>query len=258
VWKPFQGKIHAPANRGVLLDCVVFLVNLALLTVLSHLLRNLFNESHEDAFAKAEVALYCGALTFLQPAGALLKRRRAHQRLSYLAAPEPGCLFHPILYFLSKLIFLIAAAGNLVELLYGGQTSESADYFGLPPWLFMTLFLGVPALAAANTAVVYFYFHAPKHAPLLKFLDTPRAETLGDVCLFLNMIGHQMFWGILMSDLPRDYSTILGRLSTFFFAAVFVYFPPRLLYLAEDGDRPLTWLMMLLANSPVLVRILFA
>jgi hypothetical protein len=28
------------------------------------------------------------------------------------------------------------------------------------------------------------------------------------------------------------------------------------LYLAEDVDRPRTWLMMLLANSPVIVRAL--
>jgi hypothetical protein len=258
VRKPFQGKIHAPANRGILLDGLVFLVNLILLTVLSHLLRGLFSQSHEDPFAKAEVILYCAGLTFLQPAGALLKRRRAHRRIPELEAPAPGCLFHPILYFLSKLIFLIAGAGNLAELVYGDRANGSTDFFGLPPWLFTTLFLGVPALAAANTAAVYFYFHAPKRAPLFSFLESPRAETLGDVCLFLNMIGHQMFWILLMEDLPKDYGTIVSRLSTFFFAAVFVYFPPRLLYLAEDGRRPLTWLTMLLANSPILIRILFA
>jgi hypothetical protein len=257
VRKPFEGKIHAPANRGILLDCVVFLVNLILLTVLTHLLRTLFSQSKEDPFAKAEVVLYCAGLTFLQPIGALLKRRRAHQRSPELAGPEPGCLFHPFLYFLSKLIFLIAGAGNLVELLYGDRANGSTDFFGLPPWLFTTLFLGVPVLAAANTAAVYFYFHAPKHAPLFKFLESPHSETLGDVCLFLNMIGYQMFWGLLMADLTKDYASIAGRLSTFCFAALIIYFPPRLQYLAEDARRPLTWLTMLLANSPVLFRILF-
>jgi hypothetical protein len=91
----------------------------------------------------------------------------------------------------------------------------------------------------------------------VKFLDTPQAESFGDLCLFLNMIGYQAFWGLLMADLPHDYPTISGRLSMFAFAAVLIYFPPRLFYLAEDGKRPVVWLTILLANSPVLLRILF-
>jgi hypothetical protein len=35
-----------------------------------------------------------------------------------------------------------------------------------------------------------------------------------------------------------------------------IYLPPRLFYLAEDGNSPVVWLTMLLANSPVLLRIL--
>jgi hypothetical protein len=41
------------------------------------------------------------------------------------------------------------------------------------------------------------------------------------------------------------------------FIALLVYFPPRMFYLAEDVDRPRTWLTMLLANSPVILRVLF-
>jgi hypothetical protein len=91
----------------------------------------------------------------------------------------------------------------------------------------------------------------------VKFLDTPQAESFGDLCLFLNMMGYQAFWGLLMADLLYDYPTIGGRLSMFAFAAVLIYFPPRLFYLAEDGKRPVVWLTMLLANSPMLLRILF-
>jgi hypothetical protein len=254
--KLFQGKIHAPSNRGLLLDGVVFVVNLILFTALAHLLRRLFGEAREDPFAKGAVVLYCAGVTFLQPLGALLKRRRAHERVAELELPAPGCLFHPILYFLSKLIFLIAGAGNLLELIYGG--GGPSDDFALPPALFAPLFLGIPALAAANTAAVYFYFQKPKRAPLFGFLESPRSETLGDLCLFLNMVGHQMFWGLLMADLTKDYTGVGERLATFCFTALFIYFPPRLLYLAEDGRRPLTWLTMLLANTPVLLRILFA
>lgn len=72
---------------------------------------------------------------------------------------------------------------------------------------------------------------------------------------FINMILYQMFWAFLMIDLTHDILSITGRLSQFAFNALLIYLPPRLFYMAEDGDRPLTWALMLLANLPVLVRI---
>jgi len=71
------------------------------------------------------------------------------------------------------------------------------------------------------------------------------------------MIGYQAFWGLLMADLPNDCPTISGRLSIFAFAALLIYLPPRLFYLAEDANRPVVLLTNLLANSPALLRILF-
>jgi hypothetical protein len=251
-------EIFAPRHRGLVLDAIVFFVNLVLMTVLVRSFSELVRGADEDAASKAAIILFCLGLVFLQPVGAILKRRRAHERHPNIERPSPKFLFHPAFYFLSKLIFVLAASMNIVDMVYGKDgASGSTDYFGLPPWLFTTLFLGVPALAVANTFIVYFYFHEPKHAPLFKFLQTPQSESVGDICLFLNMIGYQMFWGLLMTDLTKDYSSIGGRLWTFAFTAMLIYFPPRLLYLAEDGHRPLTWLMMLIANSPILVRILF-
>jgi hypothetical protein len=40
-------------------------------------------------------------------------------------------------------------------------------------------------------------------------------------------------------------------------APLLIYFPPRMVYLVEDLKRPLTWLTLLLANLPMLARILF-
>ena len=37
--------------------------------------------------------------------------------------------------------------------------------------------------------------------------------------------------------------------------ALIVYFPPRIFYLAEDAKRPRVWLTMLLANLPVIYRV---
>ena len=250
-------KLFEHANRGILLDVIVFLVNVVLMTILSRQLANLFHEARSDTLAKTAAAVFCLGLAFLQPVGAILKRRRAHERKSDLNHVPFGRLFVPA-YFLTQLVFLIGASGQIVDLLSTKlQTSQSADYFGLPPWLFTLLFLGIPTLAILNTFVFYFYFQTPKHHPFVKFLDTPQAESFGDLCLFLNMIGYQAFWGLLMADLPNDYPSIGGRLSMFTFAAVLIYFPPRLFYLAEDGKRPLVWATMLLANSPVLLRILF-
>jgi hypothetical protein len=250
-------KLFEHANRGILLDVIVFLVNVVLMTILSRQLANLFHQANTDTVAKVAVALFCIGLAFLQPIGAILKRRRAHKRKSDLNHVPFGRLFVPA-YFLTQLVFLIGASGQIVDLLSAKlQTSQSADYFGLPPWLFTLLFLGIPALAILNTFVFYFYFQTPKHQPLLRFFESPQSESFGDLCLFLNMIGYQAFWGLLMADLPHDFPSVSGRLSMFAFTAVLIYFPPRLFYLAEDGKRPLVWATMLLANSPVLLRILF-
>ena len=47
-----------------------------------------------------------------------------------------------------------------------------------------------------------------------------------------------------------------GRLFFLCFIALLIYFPPRMFYLAEDINRRRTWLTMLLANSPVIIRVL--
>jgi hypothetical protein len=254
-------KLFAHANRGILLDAIVFVVNLILLTILSRQLVNLFHQANmpePHALPKTAVVVFCLALVFLQPIGAILKRRRAHLRAPDLYEVPAGCLILPA-YFLTQLVFLIGASGQIVDLVYGNEPSApSADYFGLPKSVFMLLFLGIPALAIANTFVIYFYFQSPKHKPILAWLESPQSEMFGDIILFLNMIGFQAFWGLLMSDLVNDYPTIMGRLSMFVFVALLIYIPPRLFYLAEDGKRPVVWLTMLLANFPVLLRILFA
>jgi hypothetical protein len=254
-------KLFAHANRGILLDVIVFVVNVVLLTVLSHQLSNLFQQANTEetrALPKIAVVVFCLGLAFLQPLGAILKRRRAHLRAPDLYEVPAGCLILPA-YFLTQLIFLIAASGQVVDLVYGSQPSApSADYFGLPKSVFMLLFLGIPALAIVNTFVIYFYFQSPRHKPILPWLESPQSEMFGDVILFLNMIGFQAFWGLLMADLVNDYPTIAGRLSMFVFVTLLIYIPPRLFYLAEDGKRPVVWLTMLLANLPVLLRILFA
>jgi hypothetical protein len=75
-------KIIALRYRGILLDAVVFLFQLALMRILVRQLGELIHDAHEDVAAKAELALFFFGLCFLQPVGAMLKRRRVSQRLA--------------------------------------------------------------------------------------------------------------------------------------------------------------------------------
>jgi hypothetical protein len=253
-------KIIAPENRGRLLDVVVFFINLSLMIVLSSLFPGLIGEYKQgNIFAQLWLLLFFLGLAFLQPLGAILKRRRAHQRNPGLARPRPEFLFHPVFYFLSKLVFLTSAGITFVTLVYG-----SPEQSGIPRWLIVSLILGVLLMSVANTIIVYLYFDVPGAVPILKFLQTPQSEALGDLCLFLNMIGYQIFWGFTMTTFIRDFGHldgiygILVKLYMFGFEAVILYFPARLFYLAEDNHRPTTWLTISLANMPVMLRILLS
>jgi hypothetical protein len=128
-------KLFEHANRGILLDLIVFVVNVILMTILSRQLANLFqqaNQTNADGLARAVVAIFCIGLAYLQPVGAILKRRRAHQRKPDLDHLPLGRLFLPA-YFLTQLVFLIGASGQIVDLLTDqNNIPEGADYFGLP------------------------------------------------------------------------------------------------------------------------------
>ena len=69
-------KIFAHKNRGWLLDVVVFFFQLILLLILTRLFADLLRQAKADIFAQVAVILFCLGLAFLQPIGALLKRRR--------------------------------------------------------------------------------------------------------------------------------------------------------------------------------------
>ena len=70
-------RLFERANRGVLLDVIVFLVNVVLMTLLSRQLANLFRQANAQVpLAQAAVGLFCIGLVFLQPIGAILRRRQ--------------------------------------------------------------------------------------------------------------------------------------------------------------------------------------
>ena len=119
--------------------------------------------------------------------------------------------------------------------------------------------------------VIFTYFRGPKKPPHWKFLMTPQSEALGDLCMFLNVICFQMLFSVYVSS-PHFWNALhkitrqssgeffpglSGRLYVAGIAALLAYFPPRIFYLVIDQHRKITWLMMLLANLPLILAIVF-
>ncbi|MCU1268537.1 MAG: hypothetical protein JWM21_4855 [Acidobacteria bacterium] len=252
--------LFAKTNRGLLLDIFIFLANLSVLRLLTRVFINIFGEvSLENPFSKLALGFTFLLMWVLPALGAVLKRRHFQQRLKKQGKTFDseftvlsGCLFNPLFYFCLNLVISSAIIAFLGEFLFGRNLSNSGAVF--VPLVILGLVLTV-----VQTYLIYDYFSPPKKPPRLKFLLTPQSETLGDICLFLNMILFQVMWNMLTFaplGRPASFLEFAGRLFFLCFIALLIYFPPRMFYLAEDINRPRTWLTMLLANSPVIVRVL--
>lgn len=251
-------RLFAETNRGLLLDIVVFILNIFLMRLLTRQFIDLFNQvGPENPLAELALGLIFTAMWILPAAGAVLKRWHFHQRqdaltLDSMESGVGGCLFNPIFYFCLNLVISSAVLASLGDFFFGRRGMESGAIF--VPMIFAILILTI-----VQTFLIYRYFSPPKKPPKWDLLRTPQSETLGDVCLFLNMILFQVFWNLLtFADLghPSGVVEFLGRLFFLCFIALLIYFPPRMFYLAEDIHRRRTWLTMLLANSPVIIRVL--
>lgn len=259
--------IFARTNRGVLLDVFVFVLNLFLMRLLTGyfvaLVRRL-NASEDDASAELQLGLFFAGMFVLPAAGAILKRWSFHRRLAARREGESegkgydpddrawGCLLNPVTYLSVTLVIMAVVVSTLGPLVFRQDITENGA-------IFVPLLLGGMALSILQTYFVYHYFTPPKRAPRLKFLTDPRSALLGDVCIYLNVILFQILWNTLtLGRFPRPASVadLAGRLFLLCFLAVLVYLPPRVFYLAEDAHRRSTWLTMLLANSPVIIRVL--
>jgi hypothetical protein len=250
----------AKHNRGLLLDLVVFVANLFLLRLLARYVLDLFARADQnDDAARFVLLLACIAMWVLPAAGAVLKRWHFHQRLraehkqiAFLDSTVGGCLFNPLFYFCLNLVVMSAILAGVGQGLVGKKGMDSAVVF-VP-----SIFLGL-GLTIFQTYLIYRYFSPPKEPPKSGFLLSPESELLGDICIFLNMILFQTAWNMLTwAGFGRVSSVFefFGRLFILLFLALLVYFPPRMFYLAEDIHRRRTWFTMLLANSPVIFKVL--
>ena len=229
--------------------------------LLTGLFIDLFRQvSAENPLAQLLLSLTFVGMWLLPAVGAVLKRWHFHQRLKAQGktydseeSQLAGCLFNPLFYFCLNLVIMSAVLTGLGEVLFGDALLRNGA-------LFIPLILLGLVLTILQTYLIYLYFSPPKESPTSEFLRDPKSETLGDICIFVNMILFQMVWNSLtFADLGRvsGIAEFAGRLFLLCFLALLIYFPPRMFYLAEDINRRRTWLTMLLANSPVIVRVLF-
>lgn len=257
---PFKN-IFAGNNRGLLLDVVVFALQLTLIRLSTRYFIELVQRAAAaEAFARIALGLFFSGTFILPAAGAVLKRWHFHQRTrgrKQASAPlgdgPAGCLFHPIIYFVVSLCLSLTAVGLIGQQVFGEDFHAHAS-------IMLPLVFGVSVLSLGQTIVVYRYFARPKKAPAGAFWQDPRSELLGDICIYLNMILFQILWGLLTSFPAagvKGLGEFAGRLFFISFFALLLYFPPRIFYLADDLHRPAAWGTILLANAPTLFRVLF-
>jgi hypothetical protein len=242
-------------NRGLLLDLVVFLANIFLMRAITgYFLRLIDAADKENGLAQLALLIAAIGMWVLPAAGAILKRWHFAERKKARQWHDTklgGCLFNPIFYFCLNLV-LISAINAGVSQIFFPKASDTAS-------VFIPMVLGGLILTIIQTVIIYRYFSPPKKPPRWEFLKSRESELLGDICLFVNMLLFQIGWNMFSFaglGRPSGVTEFLGRLFFLCFLALLIYFPPRMFYLAEDIDRPRTWLTMLLANSPVIWHLL--
>ena len=250
-----------PNNRGIILDLVIFAVNLSLVRALAVLAHNLLHDAVEDVRAKLVIGVFFTVLVFIQPLGPALRRWSFHQRQTFGTESSAGCL---LFWFMFVYLVMMLALCTVSAVVFGGV-------FGTGEGSSIALTLAGFVWCIVSVCVVYRYFVTPKAPPRWTFLATPAAEHLGDACIYLNAICLQIVWAgvtgsawftelVTQTPLgrPGSVTDILGRLVATAAFAVLLYLPARIYYLAEDKHRALTYATMLLANAPLIVRIAFA
>ncbi|HEY8226847.1 MAG TPA: hypothetical protein VIG25_16315 [Pyrinomonadaceae bacterium] len=258
-------QLFEPQNRGILLDLVVFVLNITLMIFLTRLSKDLVNQAEEDVQAKTVVGLFFAGLFLLQPIGPVLKRWSFHHEDKADANPAVGCLIFWFMFCYLVMMLLVASTATIIltdVVFEPGPTSSDVGTILILLGFFWSII---------NAVLIYRYFVTPKRPPKWKFLTTHKAAILGDLCMFLNVICLQILWNNLTSaesfwqnmlstplGRPGSFTDVFGRFIVIGTLALLVYFPGRIFYLVQDRGRKIVWFTMLLANLPLLLRAVFS
>lgn len=280
-------------NRGILLDICVFGSSIFLVPLLTDNFIELTRAPEEDDWAKLTVALFYTGLLILSPLGAILKKFQFWERIEEQSEEKQVAkniglfIFSPWFCFIWLLVIGAFAAVSWSEIF-------SPDVFlGSSPIIMLAIFFGgmiycfVGAVVISNFydvgyGTAFWQLHVkgsdydlsgfsiyeilnsierPFFDRIRNFLETPLAAALGDLCIFVNMIGFQIFLSYLFTDLHGEGGKT-GE-DVFNFSVIYLltlclfYFPPRNFYLAEDIHRPIVWLTIFLANLPSFLYFVF-
>jgi len=259
-------KIFERRNRGLLLDAAIFLFQLILIRLLTTLSLGFVHQAEDRLMAKTAISLFLLGLFVLQPLGPILKRWSFHQHFQSFEKSESGLTsfllsIYKFFYFGAMWTMIYIAYSYFVEAFPDSHSERNEKI----------VVAGAIIFSIASAFLIFRYFRRPKTQPRWKFLMTPQAEALGDVFMFLNIICFQLLFSIYVSS-PHFWNalhkitrlqsggilnSLSGRLYIACIAALVAYFPPRIFYLVIDQHRKITWLMMLLANLPLILAIVF-
>jgi hypothetical protein len=250
--------IFAVRNRGKLFDVLIFLANLFLMGLLVRLFLLIFRQaSAGDVVSKTLLLFFYLGMLVLPSLGAVLKRWHFHQRIKRLGEKEDdggwlpfGCIFIPFLYLIVNLWITLAVALAFLDLFPDSELGRTGSGVLLGFGILYNFF---------QTFLVFRFFSPPKREPKSAFLRDPRSDLLGDACIFVNMILYQVFlnWGAMVFPGFHE-GKFVDRFIPLVVFTLLMYLTGRIFFLVEDIHHPRTLLTILLANSPIILRAVFA
>lgn len=259
-----QTVLH-PQNRGKLFDVLIFFFHFAAIFISSRLALNLFREAAGgNKLSQFAIGSMCLGVFLIMPLAASLKRwsyqNRFPKEKKKVKKKKPedddefkdGIVTFFVIMFWAVMFFFGIGAFLLFSNIFFGDKNVSK-------LIVFVAFTVVLILSILQTVFVLAYFHPYENEPTFAFLKTPKAEWFGDILLFLNMIIFQTIWAMVLKTQVGAVSglaDLIARAIVLFMIALFFYFPPRIFYLLEDITDKKTWLTMLLANSPTILRFL--
>jgi hypothetical protein len=259
-------RVFEPRNRGLLLDTGVFLCQLILFRLLTTLALGFVHQTEAEVGLRPPLVSSWSHFLFWQPLGPILKRWSFHKRFNSFETSESALTSFLLsvykFFYMAAMWIMIYLAYSFFTKAFPGFHSERNEKIVVAVALVLPVATGV---------IIFRYFRRPKKQPRWKFLMTPQAEALGDLCMFLNVICFQILFSVYVSSphfwnalhkITRQasggvFDGLSGRLYLAGIAVLLAYFPPRIFYLVIDQRRKITWLMMLLANLPFILAIIF-
>lgn len=264
-------QLFAYRNRGLLLDLTIFLFQLLLLRTLTKLSLDFVHQAQGNTSAETVIGLFLVALFVLQVAGPILRRWSFHQHFPSFeekVGPLTGLFlsFYRFFYIASMAIMIYLAYTYFAQP-FRLNESPSAET------LEKIVVAAALVLPVISSIFVFKFFVKPKREPRWKFLMTPQAEALGNLCMFINVVCFQILFSVYFSSAhfwnalhkttrlaSGTFDSLSGRLYIAAIVALIVYLPPRIFYLVPPTSiqrRLLTWLLMFLANLPLILSIIF-